>query len=201
MTKNIVQRFIPLACAALLGLAATSYASAPSINVTVFDAGGKVAYRSPMKANAAFTTGNLRPGNYVVQFNSTTSAPTESEYLIVVSSGQRKVIANGVAAEKLTGGGVAMKVAVRGQSSITGQLANVTASVNDANVRVKDGKRYSWVTAETGSNLGGRWVEEGVGGTRPIVRWDSDEIRLLQDRSDEGSVSNRVGKRTKFTGL
>lgn len=196
MTKHRLNKFIPSACAVLLGLAATTYGSVPSINVTVSDTSGNVAFKGRTKADATFATGNLRAGHYVVQFDSNSGAVARNRYLLVVSSGQKKVIANAVAGEEIAGRGVAMKVAVGAGSNITGQVANAMGASNNPNVMVRNGKRYSRVTAQTGTNLG-----EGVGDERNIVLWNADEIRLLQDRSDEGSQVNRVGRRTKFTGL
>jgi len=41
----------------------------PPLDVTVFDPSSKVAFKGSLSANSTFATGNLRPGNYVVQFN------------------------------------------------------------------------------------------------------------------------------------
>ena len=59
------------------------------MDVTVFDANGKVAFKGPMSANATFATRNLHPGHYVVQFNSRRAAVKNNQYLLVVSAGTK----------------------------------------------------------------------------------------------------------------
>ena len=104
------------ACLLLLltPLVASSVSGAvPPINVIVSDASGKVAFKSTTNANGTFTTGNLKPGHYVVQFTSTSAAVKGNFYGLVVSAGKAKNSANAVAGEKFAaGGGVAMKITV-----------------------------------------------------------------------------------------
>src|ERR1700682_977248 len=78
--------------------AGLAYAALPKVNVTVADSSGKAAYRGATDVKGSFATGALKPGNYVVQFNSS-SAPKGSHYSVVISAGKKKVAANGVAAE------------------------------------------------------------------------------------------------------
>ncbi len=157
--------------------------------VTVFDAGGKVAFKGPVSANATFATRNLPAGNYVVRFNAESAAVKGNHYLLVVSAGKKKVIAAAVPGDKLTGGGAAMKIAVGPSLKITGHVANeqAVARAGASNLRIIGGKRYVWVTTELGSNLG-HWVEEGSPPARNIIRLSSDDLRRRQDRSGEGSM-------------
>ncbi len=92
------------------------------MSVTVSDAGGKAAFKGVVKGNGAFATGNLTPGNYVVQFNSTSGGMRGKHYAIVVSAGTKKVTADAVPGEKFSGGGVAMRLVVGAGSNITGQV-------------------------------------------------------------------------------
>jgi hypothetical protein len=115
-----------IARGAIIGLvaAAASVASAavPLLKVTVADSSGKVTYKGATDGNGTFATGQLRPGGYVVYFNSK-SAPKGGKYLLVISAGKKKVLANAVEAEKLSAGGVAMKIVVAAGLNITGQVA------------------------------------------------------------------------------
>ena len=125
MTKHLLNKLslVLSVFAVLLGLATTVYGRIPSMDVTVFDAIGKVAFKGPMSANATFATRNLPAGNYVVQFNTKSAAVKENLYLLVVSAGKKKVIAAAVPGAKFTAGGVAMKIDVGPGSKITGQIA------------------------------------------------------------------------------
>jgi hypothetical protein len=111
----------------LLGLflvaASLANAAIPSVNVTVSDASGKLAFKGATKNDGGFATEKLQPGNYVVQFSSKNAALKGGNYSIVVAAGTKKVVANGVAGEKFLAGGVAMKVNVGSGLNITGQVA------------------------------------------------------------------------------
>ena len=117
-------------------VAAVANGGIPSVNVTVSDAGGKLAYKGATKNNGAFATDKLQPGKYIVQFTSKNAALKGGSYSIVVSAGTKKVVANGVAGDKFLTGGVAMKVDVGSNLNITGQVAigpvpTVTQKNND----------------------------------------------------------------------
>lgn len=192
MTKHLLNKLpsVLSALALLLGLATTAYAGVPSMNVTVFDASGKVAFQGPMSANATFATQDLHPGNYVVQFNTKSRAVKNNQYLLVVAAGNKKVIAADVEGEKFTAGGVAMRIAVGYGSNITGQVApeQAVAQGDGPKFRVIDGKRYLWVSAELGTNRGGHWMEEGLPTARNLTVWNADEMRKRMDRGGEGSM-------------
>jgi hypothetical protein len=126
----------------------------------------------------------------VVQFNSKSPALRNNQYLAVVSAGKKKVIAAAVPGEKFTDGGAAIKIDVEAGLQITGQVAREqTITHGDGPMtRTIDGKRYLWVSAQTGSNLAGQWVEESVGPVRNITVWTADELRKRMDRGGEGSM-------------
>jgi hypothetical protein len=182
--------FVGSAFALLLGFATAAYGGVPSMDVTVFHATGKVAFKGPIGANATFATRNLHPGDYVVQFKTKSAAVKGNEYLLVVSAGKKKVIAAAVPGEKFTGGGAAMKVQVGPGSNITGQVLNeqTMAGGDGLKYRVIDGKRFVWVTAELGSNRGGHWVEEGLPPAGNVVAWTSNDLQKRMDRGGEGSM-------------
>jgi len=177
--------------AVLLGLAITAHGSVPSMEVTVFGANGKVAFKGPTSANATFATRDLHPGDYVVQFNAKGAAVKDNQYLLVVYAGKKKVIADAVPGVKFTGGGAAMRIQVGPGSRLTGQVADeqAIAQGNGPKIyRLIDGKRFVWVSAELGSNRGGHWVEEGLAPARNVIAWRLDDIQERQDRGGEGSM-------------
>ena len=148
-------------------------ATVPTMDVTVSSANGKVAYKGTTNANGIFATGNLEPGNYVVEFHSKSAAAKGSKFGIAVSAGKNTVSADAVAGEKLAANGVAMKVAVATGTKITGQVASGLAatkavasasagSQSSAKVKVINGKRYVWVIPQKSSLEGGHWVEESA---------------------------------------
>ena len=190
MTRHILNKFVPLAFAVILGIASTASASVPPMEVTVFDASGNVAFKGPMSPNATFATGNLHPGAYVVQLKTRSAAVKDNQFLFVVSAGKKKVIAAGVPGEKFIGGGAAMKVNVGPGLKITGQVAKEEAGAREgvSKYRVIDGKRYFWVIGELGSNRGGHWVEEGLAPAGNLIGATSEDIRRRQDHAGEGSM-------------
>lgn len=115
--------------------ACIGYGGVPPMNVTVSDAGGKATFKGATNASGAFATSNLKPGNYVVQFNSTSAAVKGKHYALVVSAGTKKIVANAVPGEKFGGGGVAMKVDVGAGLNITGQVAPETDRATPGDTR------------------------------------------------------------------
>ncbi len=168
----------------LAAFSAAYGAGTPTLDVAVTDASGKVAYKGKTSSSGTFATGKLAPGNYTVQFNSK-SVPS-GHYMLVVSSGKKKVSADAVDAGKFAKGGVAMKVeGVAGGMNITGQVANAAAATNNSNVRIIKGKRYVWVkNTEAGSNLGGKWVEEGSPEASSVLRLSRDSLNKMQEHGD-----------------
>ncbi|PZR74097.1 MAG: hypothetical protein DLM73_09055 [Chthoniobacterales bacterium] len=177
-----------------LVVASAAYAGAP-MNVTVFDSGGRVAFKGATNVDRTFVTENLPPGKYVVQFTAKSVAMNGNQYLVVVSAGRKKVIADAVAGEKFAAGGIAMRVDVGTGLKITGQVVSGQTIVSSASitVRVINGKRYVWIGSELGSNLGGHWEEEGMASAQNIKNISMADFRKIQDRSFEGSLLNRHG--------
>ena len=90
----------------ILFAASAAYAL-PSMKVTVFTAGGKLAYRGVTDANGTFATGTLQPGRYIVQFNSKSpTAVNGNRYALFISAGNKKVVADTVAGEKFGAAGL-----------------------------------------------------------------------------------------------
>ncbi len=187
MTRHNLQ-FVTAACALLLGIASTASAGVPRMEVTVFDASGKVGFKGAMDANGTFATANLQPGQYVVQFNTKSAAAKGNHYLLVVSAGKQKVIATGVSGETFIGGGAAMRISVASGMKITGQVANQQAVAGSVNYRVVGGQRFVWVPEVLGSNIGGRWVEEGLAPARNVTTVKTDTIQKIQEKGGEGSM-------------
>ena len=176
--------------ALLIGGASAAYAAAPSINVVVSDPGGKVAYKGKTGGDGTFSTGALQPGEYTVQF--TGKANKGDQFALVVSAGKQKVTANSVDGGQFGAGGVAMKVKVGKGLNITGQVADASQVTTSGNTKVKvvNGRRYFWVAGGgIGSNLGGRWVEEGSAEARQITHMSRDGVRNMQDQT-RGAIGN-----------
>jgi hypothetical protein len=110
---------------------ATARAAGPAINVCVSDAHGKVAFKGVTFVNSPFVTGDLAAGNYVVQFNTSRAALDAHQYLLVLSAGKTKVVANSVPAEQFDRGGVAVRVKVGSAGKIIGQVALGRGRVSD----------------------------------------------------------------------
>jgi hypothetical protein len=187
-------KFATAACALLLGVTSTICAEIPPLEVTVFDAHGKVEFKGLTNTNGVFETAKLQPGAYVVQFNSKSAATKGNQYLMVVSAGKKKVVATGVAGGKFNGGGVAMRVNVASGLKITGQIANeqlveVTRQ-GPVQYRMVGGQPFVWVpTGSVGSNLGGRWVEATLAPSQNVITLSRDSFQRFQDRSGEGSMA------------
>jgi hypothetical protein len=133
--------------------ASIAYGGVPPLNVIVSDAGGKAAFKGVTNAAGTFATANLKPGDYVVQFNSTSGGMKGNGYAIVVSAGTKKVAAAAVAGEKFAGGGVALKVVVGAGLNITGQVAPETDGKTIGETRKIDTQEVSRLQQHQDNNF------------------------------------------------
>ena len=152
----------------------------PQMKVTVFKAGGGVAYTGTTDSSGSFTTSSLAPGRYIVQFNS--SNLHDNSYALVISAGMKKVVANSVSGEQFAGGGVAMRISAGGGSNITGNVISATNPDGSAKTMV-------WVPQMLGSNMPAHWSEKGsademTSRTRGIIHRYS--LVKMQDHNDRG---------------
>lgn len=167
-----------------LSLAWTAVASAavPTLNVTVADSSGKTTFKGATDSRGLFASPKMPPGNYAVQFTSK-NAPKGSHYTLVVVAGTKKTSASAITAEKLAGGGVAMKIEVKGDNSIQGQV-----SADLAETRIgKNGKLMVWIPKKVGSNLPAHWAESDSAEAKEAEASSSYSIKNMQNKSNQGS--------------
>lgn len=156
--KKSLRFFFPLGITMLA--AAAIAGDMPSLDVTISDASGKMAYKGKTTTAGSFATPTLPSGEYTVQLNSRNAL--NGSYALVVAAGKQKTVSEAVAGSKFSKGGVAMRIKVGNGVGITGQITDGAKASNlNAKVKIMNGKRMVWLPPETGSNMGGRWVEEG----------------------------------------
>ena len=134
-------------------VACMAHGAGAPVNVTVSDAGGKTSFKGVTDAQGTFATAKLKPGNYVVQFNSTSGKMKGNHYAIVVSAGTKKVAAATVAGEKFAGGGVALRVVVGAGLNITGQVAPEVAGKTAADTRESSRRDLNRMQEHADNNL------------------------------------------------
>jgi len=181
--------FIRILIAFVFAAASSAYGVTPLINVSVSDSSGHAAYEGVTNTSGTFATRTLQPGNYIVQFRSATT-PNGSRYAVVVSAGNKKVSANAIAAEKLTGGGVAVKIAVGSGLNIVGK---VTVEDKDSAPMGHNGKPMVWIPRKMGSNLAAHWAESDSAEAREVATQSSLSTKNLQDRQNQGITPNQGG--------
>jgi len=167
--------------------AGVTYGAVPSLNVTVSDSSGKAAFKGTTNAKGTFATAKLKPGNYVVQFNSP-SGGVKGNYAIVVSAGTKKVSAAGVAGEKFAKGGVALKVDVGAGLNIAGQVAAEEAGAS------KNGKKMVWIPPQAGSHMPGKWVEADSAEAkqaRSAGNLNSQDVNKMQENQPNSANPGR----------
>jgi hypothetical protein len=177
--KNVIRSTV---MSLLLSAASMLYGAVPGMTVTVSDANGKAAFKGTTDASGAFTTANLKSGNYVVQFNSDSGAMNGKYYALVVSAGKKKVSATAVPGEKFAGGGVAMRVDVGTGLNITGQVAT------EADGAMKNGKKMVWIPKQLGSNRPAHWAEEGSAdaiAAKNAGSWRIEDVVKMQAHTDQ----------------
>jgi len=172
-----------------LALGSLAQAAIPPIKVSVSDSTGKATYKGVTNASGTFATATLPPGNYVVQFNSTT-ALKGARYTLVVAAGNKKIAASAIEAERLAGAGVAMKIVVGSRLNITGQIA---AEDKSSAPTGHNGKPMVWIAQKTGSNLGPHWAESDSAEAKEVQTQDGISTKNLQDRQNQGIAAKPNG--------
>ena len=168
-----------------------AFGAVPPLKVLVADSTGKMAYKGTTDSSGLFATPKLQPGNYAVQFTST-NAPKGAHYTLVVSAGTKKVAANAIAAEKLTAGGVAMKIDVGAGLNITGKVAAEDKSSAPIG---KNGKPMVWIDKRAGSHFGPHWAESDSAEAKEVMTSGSLSSKNLQDRENQGIMPVDPGRR------
>jgi len=175
--KNTIRTVLCLA----LAIASASAFAAPSMKVTVFDAAGKPAFQGATSGEGSFSTGALSPGQYIVQFNAKPARVTGQNFALIISSGKKKVVAESVAGEKFTGGGVAMRIEVGSNSKITGHITDAVMTMVDEN-----GNKLVWIPQRTGSHLPAHWAQADSPDAKLMLTSSSLSFKNLQDKQAQG---------------
>ena len=195
-----------LLVAAVVAVAPAAYsATVPGLDVTVTQSGRPV-YRGKTDAAGSFSTANLQPGTYNVEFRAPKSLSLRGQQLSISVSTGKGAARTSNAEGKHMQGGVAMSVEVPKTAKLSGTVnaaAGVAAADSapapkgyekvKANVKVINGKRHVWVPAPIGSNMGGKWVEEGTEGavlnTSNKKGGDAEVLQKIVDQA--GNVGQR----------
>ncbi len=180
--RNVLFTLILLFTAAAYGI--------PLMNVTVSDSNSKLAFKGTTNVNGTFATGELRPGQYVVQFSSKSAAVKSDQFMLILFAGKKPLISNAVAGERFAAGGVAVRMDVKNPMKMTGQIESTRALGRD-NVKVINGTRYFFVRGEPGSNLGGHWVDEHSLRTPDFAATSPEVLQQMQARSNRGTMGPR----------
>jgi hypothetical protein len=193
-------RYIVIAVA--VAVSSTAFASVGGLDVTV-KKNGKAVYTGKTDTSGSFNTGSLEPGPYNIELRAPRSMNLKGQKLAIsVRAGKdapRQSSADG--AHLLAG--VAMSVEVAKTARLSGQVTQAGRMVEaktpegmekvKANVKVINGKRHVWVPAPIGSNMGGRWVEEGTEGavlnTSNKKGGDAEVLQKIVDQA--GNVGQR----------
>ena len=187
--KTILRSLFICAFAAVTSIAS---AAVPPINVTVLNSSGKTLFKGATDGNGTFATGKLQPGEYVVQFNSK-SAPKTTRYALIASAGKEKVVANGIAGDKLIAG-VAVTIQVGPGLNLTGQ---VTGEDKNSAPIGRNGKLMVWIPKQIGSNLAAHWAESDSAEAKGAMTSASYSMKNVQSKQNHGvSPLNGGGKMT-----
>lgn len=170
-----------LAVSLVVALASVASAAVPAVNVSIADSSGKNAFKGTTDTRGVFASPKLSPGNYAVKFTSS-AAPKGSHYTLVVVAGAKKTSASAITAEKLAAGGAAMKIEVKGNVNIQGQ---VSADSKDTRIG-KNGQLMVWIPKKVGSNLPAHWAESDSAEASEAKTSTSYSTKNVQDSANQG---------------
>jgi hypothetical protein len=173
----------------LFALTAIAPAALPPVNVTVADSSGKTTYKGATDSRGIFASPKVQPGSYAVQFTSS-NAPKGSHYTLVVVAGTKKTSASAITAEKLASGGVAMKIDVKANASIQGQV-----STEDKATKIgKNGQLMVWIPKRVGTNIAAHWAESDSAEAKETMTSTSYSRKNLQDGANQGVSPLNAGR-------
>ena len=197
---------IVIASIAAVVVASVHGASVPGLDITV-KKDGKPVYRGKTDASGSFSTANMEPGAYSIELRSPKTLNLKGQQLAIsVIAGKQKPRES-----KADGGhlqaGVAMTVEVPRPAKLIGKVNSIGALAAQptgpvpagyervkANVKVINGKRHVWVPAPIGSNMGGKWVEEGSeAAALSTSNKKGGDAEVLMDIQEQASNVGRRG--------
>lgn len=181
---KIIARLV-IGLVALAG--SVAFGAVPTMNVAVSDSSGKTAFKGATDSRGIFASPKMQPGNYAVQFSSK-NAPSGSHYTLVVVAGTKKTSASAITAEKLAAG-VAMKIEVKANASIQGQV-----SADSAETRIgKNGQLMVWIPKRLGSNIPAHWAESDSAEAKEVMTSGSYSAKNVQDKYNQGKSPSQGG--------
>jgi hypothetical protein len=125
----------------VLFVASVAFGAVPPISVTVSDDSGRVASKVTTNASGTFTTAKLKPGNYIVRFQSSSGAMKGNRYAIALNAGTQKAWGAATPGEKFVGAGVTMKMRIG--MSIADALEKFPGLNNPAAIRAMEREQAS----------------------------------------------------------
>lgn len=166
----------------LFGVATLAFGDVPKMSIEILDVSGRTTFfKGTTDPRGVFVSPKVPPGDYAVCFTSK-SAAKGSHYTLVLVAGTKKMAASAITAEKLAAGGVAMKIEVKGDRSILGQVAE-----EDKMTRIgKNGKLMVWIPKVIGSNLPAHWAESDSSEAKLVETGTSFSRQNIQDRQNRG---------------
>jgi hypothetical protein len=160
-----------------LFLATVVYGATPSVHITVKQKpGGKIVKQIKTDANGNFALGSLPAGAYTLEFRSQKPTDVRDKQFSIAIDGTKTSGKQSVAGNSLAGG-VALNVEVGPAAKVTGQVATGPTAAQK--------KKMVFMPPMVGSNMPGRWVEEGspeeiASRSRGII--SKDRIQNLQSK-------------------
>jgi carboxypeptidase family protein len=171
MKKN--SRILLLLLVFFVSSAVPGFAVVPAVSVTVKQK-GKVVKQAQSDSDGNFVIGTLPRGDYSLEFRARRSDSFKQQtFSIGVDGIKQSGSQGGISGDSLIGG-VAVNVEVASGSTVRGQIA------------IGQMKKLVWIPPMLGSNLPGRWAEEGsaeeiFSRTRGNVRREA--IQRIQDKA------------------
>lgn len=182
--KDLVPRLVTLLALSVFALVASLFAAASIVEGTIKDANGRpiigAEVRIEVRNGSNWNRRQKSDSNGYYIFDGLTPGVTYRVTLVV--NGAVKASINNVLAK---GGATQLNFDLR------------TGSVSRNRMVTKNGKHYVYIPAETGSHLGGRWVEVDENGNADstgvnnVERAGSEALRRMQ--SNSGAVGNMTG--------
>ncbi|PYJ09416.1 MAG: hypothetical protein DMF06_09975 [Verrucomicrobia bacterium] len=150
----------------------------PTVQITLRRRGGQIVKQVQSDANGFFTVGTFPAGAYTLDFRAQSVSAVKDRSFVIKIAGTNSRGADKVLQGRYFADGVSFGIETLSGAPLKGVIAPSL---------VRNAKKMIWLPPEIGTNLPGRWIEEGSAQAVGAHNWGHytvDAIRKMQDHND-----------------
>jgi hypothetical protein len=152
----------------------------PTVEISLRRSGGKIVKQVKTDANGVFTVGTVPAGSYSLEFRAKSAREIENQSFVIKIAGTKSRGGDKSLLGRHFVGGASFDIETLPRTELRGAIAPGS---------LRNARKMIWLPQEMGSNLPGRWVEEGSAQAVARYNWGHytlEAIKKMQDHVDLG---------------